>query len=524
MKSAIVALVGSTLLLMGLSTAPAAATPPAITVTFPDVTTFNPDAMDYVVHVEGEVGTREIVAFGPGVGYQQLAAPGDTTLEFSRDGGEQSVTVLYCDPGTRCDIPYCSNFPMTCGVLATRDNLSVYRSLHFERGDYDRTVGVGTPKIMVAYPVPAGYYGPAMLDWALVAAKSTTAPALTSGTVDGSDRWTYHLPPAIADGDYWLRLSAQWSSPDHPELGELEGVGYVPITVDVTAPRGVMSSPYDVVYPYRDNYRDETSMVLKSDEPVSVMGYEVRDRAGRLVLRDVETPWVGDPVYTDDNYYRWLGYNSQRWDGRLGSKLVPGTYDFRWVGFDRAENEARTKPVRIRVSDHRLRHMEWERTFSASSTIVDTEVGSCSTLRRPATRGWRGSVGYLSQTRCRRAADSVAATINAVAVPKVLGTGVDVGYKSLRVSLYGGGVAGRRTPYLVMNTITADGRAVATRAQFGPALGRHSLAEANVTRVVRDAKTRPHIVWQTGLTDGSRYDVKSFTVTVGYYGLGPPTQ
>ncbi|WP_134741341.1 hypothetical protein [Nocardioides sp. 503] len=515
------ALVGVLVSALALAMPASAEEQPDLHVTFPEVTRFNPTTTDYVVQLEGSVteGTRIYAQAGWG-GLQELTVPGATRIQLG-DLGDTRVQVFRCSPGRDCAAVGCGS---SCTFIAQSPPLAVYSSARLGYGDYDTTVGGAISRTLRVGAAPQASTGWPSIDWALVASASVDAPALTAGTVGERDAYgdsalTYEVPRGLAAGEYWLRLSTSSSS---PEFGSLTGVVYLLLTVDTSAPRGTMKASRDSVFPSFDGYRDEVVMSLTADEPVAVMGYELRDRAGRLVLRDVETPWRDDPLYEEDDVYEHGRVWREEWDGRVGTKLVPGTYDFRWVGFDRAENESQTTPVRITVSNHRIRRVTWTRTFPAARTVLDREVGRCSTLRRPATRRWRGSLGYLSQTRCRRPQDSVVATVNGVYVPKVVGRGRGVGYKSLRLSLYGGGLPGRRAPYLVLNTFKAAGGEVARRDQFGARTGNHGFIHARPQAIVRDAEGRPYVAWQTGLTDGARYRVKSFTVTVEYIGLAAP--
>ena len=61
------------------------------------------------------------------------------------------------------------------------------------------------------------------------------------------------------------------------------------------------------------------------------------------------------------------------------------------------------------------------------------------------------------------------------------------------------------------------------RSQLDGNVGVHTVSEVAPRDVVRTYKRQHWVYWQLGLTDGSRYDVKSFTITTPYYVLIPST-
>ncbi|WP_109505888.1 hypothetical protein [Nocardioides speluncae] len=271
--------------------------------------------------------------------------------------------------------------------------------------------------------------------------------------------------------------------------------------VDATAPRVWTGASATAVYPVRDGYRDSINLKATTNEWTSGRLEILR---GSSMLRRI---WLTD---RSDHVVRYDGRSSS------GKVLAAGTYTARFTLKDRVGHEV-TASRSFTVSGKRLVTRHFRRTYSAASTVVrnGATVGRCSTLAKPSARGWAGSLGFYSQTKCRRLNDSLVATVNGVYVPK----SVQARYGKLRVTMYGGGatrgVRHGRNAYIVMSYINrADD--FAARAQFNGSLGQHAGRTVNAGGFVWKKTTKPYVLWFTGLTEGSNYDVKSYTVDLDY--------
>ena len=93
------------------------------------------------------------------------------------------------------------------------------------------------------------------------------------------------------------------------------------------------------------------------------------------------------------------------------------------------------------------------------------------------------------------------------------------------IEAYGGAAVGHHRSYLVTGLIDSSGE-FSRRQQFRPKLGWHHIA---TTSRLTDLKTwvryqdgRPYVVWSSGLTVGSRYDIKSFQMRARFEALVEP--
>ncbi|KRA38438.1 MULTISPECIES: hypothetical protein [unclassified Nocardioides] len=194
------------------------------------------------------------------------------------------------------------------------------------------------------------------------------------------------------------------------------------------------------------------------------------------------------------------------WDGRkTDGALVPaGTYTV--AGIDSLGNaSAIIRTVTVSHATGVLR--TYRRTLSAAATKIDKYVGRCSTLRRPSLRGWSGSLGYYSNTRCRGSDDaSTVSTLNALRLPGLPA----VRYVDTRVDTTGG--AARRAPRSRGVIRLWVGDRWTSFSSVSRTLGTHA-GPRGAGAVDRDR----YVVWNFGTAIGHKYDVKSFTVTVRYY-------
>lgn len=206
-----------------------------------------------------------------------------------------------------------------------------------------------------------------------------------------------------------------------------------------------------------------------------------------------------------------LGFRGRSASGRV---LAAGSYSVRLTTTDLAGNVGVTSK-RLVISSKRKVTKTWKRSFSAKAAAVYQSVGKCSTLRSPASRGWSGSFGFYSQTKCKRANDSAVLTQSGVYVPKAFQNK----YGKLQISMYGGAATVKRNSYIVLGYLRASDGAFMARSQFGGTVGTHAGRSTSASPFVFEKTARPFVLWTTGLTQGSRYDVKSYTVKLTYTAL-----
>lgn len=288
--------------------------------------------------------------------------------------------------------------------------------------------------------------------------------------------------PAVADRD----------DPPAPERGILEHE--VPIDVDLK---------YDVFYPEYDDYRD--SLIVRfvehpgTDERMRQITMKVYDAAGDQVIQ------LAGP----DLWDLW----------REGSLEVPswrsayapaGRYTLQVTIID-STNDRKVVDLDFRLDRAHVQRHVWKRTFRAADTLIDKGVGRCAALRRPARRGWPGSLGYRS--RCATGQQSVVATAHGVYLPKPF----EDWHFDVRLTMHGGraqGSGGSQLGYTYLNTSGDWVR----RREFGSRVGVHRGFKGWGGRFVQGQGTRkrPHFIWSVGLAEGQKYDVKSFTVATTY--------
>ena len=151
-------------------------------------------------------------------------------------------------------------------------------------------------------------------------------------------------------------------------------------------------------------------------------------------------------------------------------------------------------------------------TVAAASTVEDTFVGRCSVLKRPSNRGWKGSLGYYSNDKCSGTVEaSVVSTVHAVRMPAA------TAYGSLTVTAYGG-ASRPATRHIAYISYLDNHKDWGTPWLLMPNLGNHAGARVHASDFIFGDR---YIVWNVFNVKGSHYDVKSFTVRLGYRVLVP---
>lgn len=260
-------------------------------------------------------------------------------------------------------------------------------------------------------------------------------------------------------------------------------------------------------YPVQDGYRDYLQYRLyedpDTDELMRSIDFSITSSTGRVVEEKPISP--AELQLHGEIYYSW--------DGRIGytGKFYPeGDYTISFDIVDRShDHEVLSKTVRLDMAHWRYRN--WHRTFRAADTVIDRDIGSCGSLKRPARAGWRGSIGYRSSGSCGRRRQSYAVTLHGVDVPP----SPSGDYTGIRLDMYGGNARNRRYSTLDYALLRADDR-WQSGFWFESPVRRHEGYAGAAEDFLRGTGDDKHFVWSVGVGGGAGYDVKTFTVHAFY--------
>jgi hypothetical protein len=463
--------------LLGLA-GPATADDPAPVVTWPEITALNPEQTPYVFHVEYS-GTDTLRAHWGGH-VQEITGSGDVEMVLPTDD-EGVVWVDRCDAaGTCTDVSYS---PLLSVFRAHR-----FGTLHTEAAGPAKDNALD----FYLWPVEVG----TDVSWHLSDPSGTEVSSGTDFVIPdsgGSASFQYDVPADGPSGNYRLVVDV---ASDSSTYGHLEGRASRSVAVDTEAPTGTLSLSAPKIYPAPDGYQDTIDLVGQW-HGASSSRLQVVSPSGSVVAQ-------------------WFASRRTHWEGKdqHGDRLPAGSYTVRLVGEDRVGNVAQVSRPLV-ISDKRLVARTWTRTFSATDTISSTWVGSCSTLGKPASHGWSESFGLYSQTKCTRAAPSPVVVYSGVWLPRSPGGT----YGDVSISMYGGAARGHSSAYVVLGLRRAGDESFQDRAQFAGGMGWHRMRSIHATPFVRYDDGDPFVIWQTGLSEGSRYDVKSYKLSLRYFVL-----
>lgn len=433
-----------------------------------------------------------------GDGTEKVLTGRNGTFAIDLTDGEGEIRLRRCLPGS----PYeCHTFdPAVSHPLVVRRKLTTVV-----------TAAAGDGAVTVAHPtltatVDTNSVGSPDLD--LVVLNEQGQPVAVpqpdvDPTTDADGVFTFRLDAVDLPTDAYYTLSGTVTI-DDPDFGVLTGplrdflgesVGFYVDTVGPTND-GLTVSRTEIHPRAIDALRAYRTVAISITDSEQLDYHdllEIRNGSGTTV-RHLE------PSYES----AWLG--TATWDGRddAGALVPGGTY--RVVPVDENGNpSATTRTVTVAHTAGTLR--TYRRTLSAAATTIDKAVGRCSTLRRPALRGWSGSLGYYSNSRCRGSDEaSTVSTLNALRLPVAA-----LRYADARVDTYGG--AARRMPRSRGLIRLWVGDRWSAFSVMSRTLGAHTGPRGSGTAVDRDR----WVVWNVATALGNRYDVKSFTVTVRYY-------
>lgn len=486
-------------------------------ITWPTITALNPTTTDYPVTTsyDGADHLFLTVSAGGAVAAQPLPSNGTTPAEFPADyDGSVELAVAVCPTDTYV--------AASCARVGDAHDIAVYDELVTvltPRG----TRGPTTPFELSLEPLESE--GTVDVSWEVrPAAQPDGAPVLSGAAHDVPRAPEIELSglgahDELVDGQrYVLRADVTATSELFGTLqGSAETEFYWDSVVDAPGIRFDVSDRFlnkvlrdvDVFYPARDaryEWRDELQIVVlhpaQSGEPLASLTVTIADPDGDIV-QVVDGP---------RSRYEWNGRDQ---DGRL---VPPGPYDVTVTVVDQQGNEASAQRE-VEVSQERLVHATWEKTIKPRSYLTDKFVGRCASLKMPARKSWRGSIGLRSSDAgpaCRKLEAQTASTIYGIYLPRSPLGRYDR-YDDVRVSTYGGGTPGTGYSYLVHWYWSTDGEWIA-RSQFDARLGWHAGKKLDSEVVHGDPEEEaPYILWSAGLAEGAKYDVRSFKVSVRYW-------
>lgn len=486
------ALVAACLLTVALGAPATADDPDPVQVTFPDVTELNPAHTPYVLDIQDPAPERGELVAAWGDHRMTLPHEGTATVPLTAaDGPSVTVVVVRCpaDGGS-------------CAWVVPGRTITLVTALDLEPTDSQKPLGStsGVPVRLAGPGLDAGQV--VSLTWTVT--DSATATVIASGSAD----WVL----GVATPGLGIPVGSSTTSADvavsavaeTDRFGHLEGTTDIDRQVDARPPVMTVDVDSSVIFPFPDEYLDTIAVRVTRATDLHDTVMEVVDQDGVETTFHTGRTEVG---------HRFLFY------GRSGHRLMhAGRYTMRITGHDEAGNSTVVESA-FRIDDRRRVKKTYRATVPAARTLADKYVGACSHLGSAAGRGWKGSIGLYSTTPCAKRNGSVVITVHGGWLPPSVG-----GYPGrIQLSLYGGGARGTRSAYVVHGWLGAAHDEFLGRSQLDGNVGVHTVSEVAPRDVVRTYKRQHWVYWQLGLTDGSRYDVKSFTITTPYYVLIPST-
>jgi hypothetical protein len=465
-----------------------------LAITWPAATTINPSTATYTFQISDAGGPGDLMAEWQGEP-QAIPHSGTHNFLFNTDG-TGVITILRCNPDC-----------VPAGVESP--TLKVFRALQVTPSGTWAPLPVGGSADLAVQVVPDLGAASANIDWSLRDSVGPGANELTTGSststqlANGDVPFSISLPPELPEGDYGLMVAVQANVPG---LGLLSGTLSEPVALIINNPASlILEHTESLFYPVEDSYMDTAHFRFRVSEAAAV-SLRVAKSGGATVRQD-------SPVSVAANVWK-----SGVWNGLNGSgNVVPAGFYLVTLEVTDSAGNVTEGSYEVELSRAKLKMLTSTKTYTAKKTLNDKFVGACSSLVSPSSHGWSGSLGYYSQTRCKRMTNNASVVVGAHAwwIPEAF----NGKYGKLKISAYGGGARGTRSAYAVMGYIRASDNEFLNRVQFPAGVGWHAGQSASVAPFVRFDAGRPFVVWNIGLTQGSRYDVKSFKVQVDYQAL-----
>ncbi len=484
------ALVAACLLAFSLAS-PASAEDPTVapTFTWPDVTSFNPDAHPYQVTVEGEGDyPYRLVTNGTAL---TITGPGVYAVPFAGSSTESTngVRVYHCtDAG--CGQP-----------VATSPSLHLVRGFDVRWNAYDQYPVRPDDTLDLEYTL--GPFVPGTtLRWYVVPAGADPADVLASGDVTepaSTGTATVTVPSSARDRQRFdVVLRAEF---DGDAYGHLVGDSdRTRLITDTRAPRVRIKPDDEAFYPVAglDDWGIPSTLEYGfhvNEEVEATLTFTGPD--GVIVER--QTGWDLGP---SDGGGEWRGIDRHR-------VVYPeGQYEIRLDVVDAVGNAA-TASATVYLSHATEHPHRVTKIVTAASTLVDRSVGSCSSLTMPSSHGWKGSIGYASQSRCARTSDGNITTLHRIYLR-------DSFMDNYQMKVYYSGASARSRPgsRIASGFLTKQGTVTETNVSAPGA--RWNILPQVSPYVRTDARGRHYVLWVMGTGGGNRYDVRSFKYKLRY--------
>jgi hypothetical protein len=468
------------------------------TVTFPTDTTIGQE--DYVVTVED--------ALGGGVLRLSSGGTRSSWATLPSSGASEPVT-FWVEGATTVAVFRCSTrATQVCAATGRAEDVTVNRRITASTGSSWDVIStrLGHPYATTLTIQDPETTGPVDLAWQVEqGGVPVEGYAGTASLVRDAGNQVH---PSIdltglPDGSYEMAWTPSTTT---EEFGTVVGTNgpRSNFVVDNTAPPvNRIALPRNNVYPYRDGYRDVATIKAFPGFVDDIAGARldiIRKSTGRRVRVLAPVDLQANPML-----FRWNGRNG------AGNPVAGGQYRIRVRAWDAAGNTTRKLMTKeVTVVRKKLAERTMRRTRSAGYSMIHKYTGACSTVRRPALRGWANSLGLYSNTRCTRDFDaSFVSTTHATRLPAA------ARYGSLRVSTYGGAATTQPGSLAYITYLTRRDTWVAD-TRMGSRLGNHAGPRRRVGPLKRDGRW---LIWAVYTAQDARYDVKSFTISMNYWVL-----
>lgn len=464
---------------------PTQATP---VITWPEDTTLGPDDTFDVVSTDAGGGGTLVALIDNGVAGTAIPIDrnGTTDLATHLDGvGTVSLTRCSADHPSICNDtfdggPISSPFTRYTATPFTVDPVATI------------TQSPGTAQPILQTPLSGTYVAdyhlePAGSDDVTPGAEGLTGPVPEDGAISA-----FEIGDGLADGEWDLVVSLSVTDPEFGTDALPATTVTVPFSVDTSGPAVTLTPSRTTIHPRISGIAafPNSVTVTATGDTGAITGWAVRkvgeEAAVRTFPAGISVTW-----------------NGKKQDGTVADK---GSYEF--VSTDSLGNlSAASTPVQV-TSKHVVSG-SFVREVKAAPTVVDKYVGRCSQLRRPALRGWVGSLGFYANTRCPNTAvrASLVSTVHGITVPAAYT------YTYVRVSAYGGAARSLPRSRAVLRYLTDTGK---WRYEYlmRPALGwQHPAVPASANAYV-DSNNR--LYWGVYTLSGHRYEVARFKVKLNY--------
>lgn len=215
-------------------------------------------------------------------------------------------------------------------------------------------------------------------------------------------------------------------------------------------------------------------------------------------------------TWTKEGPWYWT---TPQWTGtdQAGKQVPIGVYT---VKVRDSIGQYSDKTAKIYVNTKRRVLRTWTKRVTARASLLESYVGRCSTLKRPAARGWAGSLGFYANTKCPRKTwrASAVSTTHRVFLPAA------DKYLSVKLQMYGGAAKARPRSWAGFRWFGVNGK---WRDFSGvrPDLKLHQVGFIREAYAPAYVFSNRALYWGMATAAGDRYDAARFVVTVQYYAL-----